>query len=447
MDIWSHIANLRNHRDLLKIDAEIDGRLELAALTDLVVKHAGPGLLFTQVKGARLYLATNLFGSERRMAAALGQESLVSFGRLLTAALVGTEGNSSSQCLQRLLRTVETEHQPTSRRSQPLNLDLLPELRFWPAEERSFLTLAVVITREAASRQQNYGLYRVGRVGERSLSLNLLPGSGASQHLKQWRALGKSMPVAILLGADPALIFAAAAPLPRNCAEESFCAYLMQTKFESCRCQTLPLDCPSSGQMVIEGWITSDASVNEGPFGCFTGDYGGSNACPLVEVSALSSVAEPLIPLTLAGPLPMEDCWIAKANLEVIRARLAIDLPQISSLEMPLETAFHRVYFVRSKIATATVDELAEKMRRLDYLAGLKMLVLLRDADKTVGEDNWRKILTQISSEQIWQDPAADLAALFIKRTPSLQHDARMLENLLQRLQIDVREFTAGKEK
>ncbi len=341
-----------------------------------------------------------------------------------------------------MLKQVNTEQQSTVRYNTEVNLVLLPELRFWPKEERSFLTLAVVLSREPESSIQNYGLYRVGIVDNQRLTLNLLPGSGAGLHLEKWRLLGKDMSVAIVLGADPLLIFAAAAPLPPDCTEESFCAYLNQESFKSSRCQSIPLHCPSSGQLVIEGWVDSGTVLNEGPFGCYTGDYGGSKGCPLITISALEMVADPLIPLTLARPLPMEDCWIARANLEIIRARLKIDIPEISSIEMPLETAFYGLYFVTSRDPQVSVDELSQRMRRLDYLARMKTLILLHNSDDFVSETNWSVLLQNIPTAQIWQDEAADLGMLLNDQPAKLQHDVRIIEKMRNRLRIAVTKST-----
>lgn len=176
--------------------------------------------------------------------------------------------------------------------------------------------------------------------------------------------------------------------------------------------------------------------MNEGPFGCYTGDYGGSNLCPLVEISGLSMVSEPLIPLTLAGPLPMEDCWIARANLEIIRARLKIDIPEINSIEMPLEAAFYGLYFVTCIDPLVSVDELSQRMRRHDYLARMKMLILLHNADDFVIETNWRALLKNMPAAQIWRDGADELGMLLNNPPAILQHDAKIIQKMRNRLRI-----------
>jgi len=444
MNIRKYIESLRDHKALLDINCEIDGRLELSALTNLMSKIAGPGLLFTRVKGSRLSVASNLFGSDIRMAFALGHANLESFGKTLKSALISTGGESSSKCLIRLLEPVETAECPTLRINHECDLEALPEIRFWPKEKHSFLTLAVVITRSPESDLQNYGLYRIGIVGSRKLTVNLLPGSGGGEHLRQWRAQGKKMPVAILLGADPALIFAAAASLPQGYSDELFSAYISKSIFQSCRCQTVPLNSPTSGEILIEGWLDTEATLNEGPFGCYTGDYGGSNLCPLINISGISMHSDPVLPVTLAGPLPMEDCWIARANLELIRARLAVDFPEVCSIKMPLETAFHGIYFIKVFDGVASVDEIADRFLSLDYLARIKMLVLL-EKEVSLSETNWREFIKTVPTERIWQAEINDLQPVIDSQPAKLQHDSQLIEELITRIDLDANEFPVVK--
>jgi 4-hydroxy-3-polyprenylbenzoate decarboxylase len=432
MNAGTYITGLGPNPDLLQIPFLIDGRLEVAALTNQVCKRGGPALHFKRLLGSDVELITNLFGSDARMAAALGQKSLCDFGLKLKRALAANGPGPSAARLKNFRGPSGENHQDSGLIRQR-DLGFLPQLRYWPAEIRSFLTLAVVITADAASGAQNYGLYRVGIAADNQLTLNLLPGSGGAVHFQQWQQRKQPMPVAILLGADPALIFAAAASLPGDYAETRFCAWLQAKPVQLTSCLTVPLQHPINCQVLIEGWLDPELRLNEGPFGCFTGRYGGGNDCPVMAVSSISAVDQPIIPITLAGPLPMEDCWLARANLELIRARLSIDLPEITALEMPLDTAFHGLYFARSGDERLGAAELAAQMLQLDYLRGLKMLILL-DAEEGLDVVNWRHQIQHKPSSRVWQQQAAALSGLLSPAAPALRHDPALIDALLLRL-------------
>src|SRR5579884_3417203 len=70
------VEALERSRQLHRVDAAVDPRLEISEITDRVVKAGGPALLFANVHGSRFPVLTNAFGSERRMAMALGARTL-----------------------------------------------------------------------------------------------------------------------------------------------------------------------------------------------------------------------------------------------------------------------------------------------------------------------------------------------------------------------------------
>ncbi len=434
MNLQTYIESLRQDRQIQEVDIEVDARLELACLTDQYSGQNRPGLIFKRIRQSPLTLASNLFGSDRRMAMALGHESLFSFGQWLTKELCRFKKGDSAGRLRQLLAKARFESKTGSLSQRENDLGFVPGIRYWPQEKRSFMTLAVVVSRAPDSEIHNAGIYRVGVAGNRSLTLNLLPGSGAGEHLALWQREEKAMPVAILLGADPALIFAAACSLPGDCSELNFSGIIQRAAVQVADCQTLPLRCPTSAQILLEGWVDPCRTINEGPFGCYRGDYGGANECPLVEISLIATVADPLLPVTLAGPLPQEDCWIAKAELELIRVRLAVDLPEITQLAMPLDAAFYGIYFVSCQSEATRADTLAEKIQNLGYLRRLQMLVVLPEDKLGSIEKNWRSLLSQTRAEQVWRKPDADLERVISRSPAVLSHDKQMLDNLLRRL-------------
>src|ERR1700728_1362220 len=67
---------LRKAGELHEISAGVDPRLEVSEITNRVVKAGGPALLFSDVQGSEFPVLTNQFGTHRRMAMALGAQSL-----------------------------------------------------------------------------------------------------------------------------------------------------------------------------------------------------------------------------------------------------------------------------------------------------------------------------------------------------------------------------------
>lgn len=435
MNLGTFIDKLIADKQLYAFDEMVNPELELAAITSLVSKsQLNKALLFNKLRGSHVKIATNLFGTEQRMAAALGCRTLTDFRLRLQQFLLKTKSPDSATALRKLTQQSPRHRQAAADTFTEKDLSFLPRIRFWPEEERAFFTLAVVITRPVSDNRQNYGLYRVGISDATTLTLNFLPGSEGGQHLRQWQAIGRPMPVAIVLGGDPSLIFAAAASLPPASDESSFSAFLQREPFAYTAAASVPLEVPHSAQILIEGWVSTNEVENEGPFGCFHGTYGGRNLCPLVQISAIRRSSEPLIALTLAGPLPMEDCWLARANHELLRARLAIDLPHLELLDLPLETAFHGLYYVRSRQPELGVADIAAQLQDLGYFSRLQMLIKL-DPDSPLPTDlNWRQLYAAARPEQVWHLPSVTLKQLLRNTPASLVYPPNLLRKSTRRL-------------
>src|ERR1700712_5685466 len=74
--LGAFVRALRQAGELVTVEAAVDPRLEIAEITDRVVKAGGPALLFTNVRGSRFPVLTNQFGTEKRAALAVGARSL-----------------------------------------------------------------------------------------------------------------------------------------------------------------------------------------------------------------------------------------------------------------------------------------------------------------------------------------------------------------------------------
>lgn len=430
MNLRTYLKLLAEERLLIDINSEVDARLEIACLTDWQSKRNGPALYFAQVKQSNLQICTNLFGSERRMALALNANSLTDFGARILSALDAQIGDTSAQRFRHL---ITTESPGLAVKSQfddvEADLAILPQIRFWPEEIRSFLTLAVVISYDPESHEPNYGLYRVGVAGRKELTLNLLPGSGAGRHLAAWRLRKEAMPVSILLGVPPAVLFAAAAHLPVGCREDQFATWVSRGAVKMRRGEVLPCPVPVDTEITLTGEIGPQRQRNEGPFGCYRGNYGGGNLCPLIDLKTMQVRPEPLLPLTLAGPPPMEDCWLAQAQLEIDRARLQLDVPEVADLWQPINAAFSGVYFVRCTQSVAA-KKLAQRIMETGCLRPFKGLVMVDERPF----ENWRELLHCTDRERFWSADGADFSDLHTPLTTTLSYPKQLLPQLMERL-------------
>lgn len=405
------IKDLRGFLDLLAasdelatIAVEVDPLLEIAAITDRVCKQPGGGkaLRFDKVRGSRFPVLTNLFGSSRRTAWALWTDHVQYQADRLAADLCALAEGSAEEKLQRLVanphwRPRLIPHPPCQQvvEQRRPDLSILPALKSWPRDGGRFLTMPLVLTRDPATGQINCGMYRAQLFGSQQVGLHWGKTSDGARHAAAWQALGQPMPIAIALGGDPVLIYAATAPLPSAVEEAAFAGYLRQQAIEIAPCLTCDLEVPALAEFVIEGYLLPDQTLLEGPFGNHTGYYAPPEPAPVMQVTAISHRCDALYPATVVGRPPMENCYLAKATERLFLPLLQVDHPEVVDLNMPMEGIFHGCALVSiRKQAAGQGRRMIHELWRRGLLRGSRLLVIL-DEDVRVqdpAESFWRAL-------------------------------------------------------
>lgn len=350
-DLRDFVALLEERDELRRVLPEVDPHLEIAAITDQVCKGAAGrrALLFEQVRSQRLPVLTNLFGSLRRVAWAVGLEEVDQLRSRLLNELARYADDSAAGRLCQLL--AESAWKPQIAANGPCrevvmdppDLRQLPALHCWPYDGGRFLTQPLVFTRDPETGQGNCGMYRVQLFGRDEATLRWRPGSDGARHQAAWAERNKPMPVAIVLGGDPAAIYAAGAPLPEGADELALAGWLRRRPLVMTPCLSNELAVPAAAEVVIEGLVEPGHSRMEGPFGNHRGGYDPAAPAALLRVTAITHRRNPLFPATITGPPLMESGYLAKLSERLVLALLQIDFPQIIDINMPMETIFHGV--------------------------------------------------------------------------------------------------------
>jgi 4-hydroxy-3-polyprenylbenzoate decarboxylase len=353
------VRALEQRGDLVRVRHAVDARLEIAAIADRVVKQCGPALLFENVPGARFPLLINAFGSRARMSLALGVDDLEEHARAIES-LVHTKAPSSPRELAQLaLKLPELAHVPPRSVSSgacqqvvatgdDVDLDALPILTCWPDDGGPFITLPQVVTRDPESGVRNVGCYRMQKLDRRSTAMHWQIHKTGARHYRRARELGKDrLEVAVALGGDPALTYAATAPLPDGIDEWMFAGFLRKRAVATVRCKTVDLEVPADADFVLEGYVDPrEEPVAEGPFGDHTGYYTPVDRFPRFHVTAITRREDAVYPATVVGPPPMEDAWLGKATERLFLPLLRMLFPEIVDMNLPVEGAFHNLVLV-----------------------------------------------------------------------------------------------------
>ncbi|HWI40308.1 MAG TPA: UbiD family decarboxylase [Verrucomicrobiae bacterium] len=363
------IALLEQRGELHRVPVEVDPDLEVAAVTRRVHGRAGGGkaLFFPRVKGSAFPLVTNLFGTADRAALALGAPSLEQLRQKMERLMAAGEGDPSEILLEQL-----GSFTPTCTGGDPWDLaqpDLtaLPFIRGASGDGGSYLTLPMVFTRDPESGRQNCGMYRVQRLDATCLAISWRPGSGGEGHA------APGAPVAVCLGGDPALMFAAAFSFPADADEMAFAGMLRGEPVPMVPCRTGGLLVPADAEMVIEG-VLEGGAAQEGPFANHTGFYSAGRLAARMRVTCIRRRGSPVIPATVLGRPPVEDSWMAKAWERLLLPYLQVRYPELTELNMPLESIFHRACLLALRRGS-DARSLLERLRGEPELSGARLLV------------------------------------------------------------------------
>jgi 4-hydroxy-3-polyprenylbenzoate decarboxylase len=388
----AYVDALRNAGELHAVEAAVDPRLEISEITDRVVKAGGPALLFTDVKGSKFPVLTNQFGSHRRMAMALDASSLDEVAQRVRALLdVSPPGASLAEKIGALMRLAPLANAvPKTVRDGPVqdvvmrepDLTKLPILTTWPLDAAPFITLPLVITRDPRNDRPNVGMYRMQLYGKRETGMHWQRHKQGRAHAAAW---GKKVPVAVAIGTEPVLTYAATAPLPPVLDEFAFAGLLRGEPVKLVRAKTVDLKVPAEAEFVLEGYVDNDDLRVEGPFGDHTGVYSLADKYPTFHVTCITHRRNPIYPATVVGKPPMEDAWLGKATERIFLPLLQIVLPEVVDMNLPVEGGFHNLAIVSIRKAyPGHGKKVMNALWGLGHMMMLTRVLVIVDADVDV---------------------------------------------------------------
>jgi 4-hydroxy-3-polyprenylbenzoate decarboxylase len=379
-NLHEFVAFLETRGELIRVGEPVDPYLEVTEIADRFVKDGdNPALLFENPQrgelsraagldtdarnaaGRPVPLLINLFASKRRMAWALGYESMDEAVARIAEPLqtgapesvwekvrllgkLGRWGGSVPRTVRKgACQDVVITGEDLARRDL---LATMPVLTTWPGDAGPYLTMPLVITHDPDSRRRNIGMYRMQVFDGLTTGMHWqLHKTGAAHHAA-YAERGERMPVVVALGGPPALTYAATAPLPPDIDEALFAGFLSGRPVAMVPAITCDLQVPAEADFVIEGYVEPDERRLEGDFGDHTGFYSLEEEFPVFHVTAITSRRDPLYLTTIVGRPPMEDGWLGWATERLFLPLLRAPLPEIVDIHLPVAACFHNLVLV-----------------------------------------------------------------------------------------------------
>ncbi|MFQ5449221.1 MAG: menaquinone biosynthesis decarboxylase [Nitrospinaceae bacterium] len=350
------IDRLDREGELIRIREPVSPILEISEITDQVSKSGsgGKALLFENVEGSAIPVLINAFGSTRRMNLALGAGDIEEIARDIDRFLKLAPPVSLMDKVKMLPLLFEAAHIPPKivpSRQAPcqevvhlgnaVDLGKLPILQCWPEDAGRFITFPIVINRSADGKLRNVGLYRMQVFDRETTAMHWHIHKDGAHFFHDYRRKNQIMEVAVAIGADPAVCYAASAPLPYGVDEFLLAGFIRKAAVPLVKCKTVGLEVPASAEIVLEGFIDPARLRVEGPFGDHTGYYSQDGEYPVFQVTAVTHRKNPVYLTTIVGIPPQEDFYLGKATERIFLPLMRTQLPEIVDMNMPLEGVFH----------------------------------------------------------------------------------------------------------
>jgi 4-hydroxy-3-polyprenylbenzoate decarboxylase len=424
-DLRDWIKTLEKAGELKRIKEEVSPELEITEITDRVSKigarsfssatknagkyaPGGPALLFENVKGhPGQQVFINQFGSERRMALALGVERLDEIAERIQGLMnmKAPEGLFDKlKMLPQLGALTSAFPKSVSAKDAPCkevvlreNFDLnqFPILKCWPHDGGRFITLPCVVTRDPRTGRRNIGMYRMQVFDGQTTGMHWQRQKVAAEHYREamrkavsadaanqdqygpkgarvaamaesaggsvaipdgpigglpqvalGNLKGSRLEVAVAIGTDPATTFAAIVPAPPEVEEFMIAGFLRGKPVEIVRCETVDLEVPAHAEIVLEGYVELGELRTEGPFGDHTGFYTMTDEYPVFHLTCITHRKNPIYAATIVGKPPMEDAWMGKAVERIFLPAMKMQIPELVDIHLPVEGVFHNLMLV-----------------------------------------------------------------------------------------------------
>ncbi len=427
-DLRDFIAQLEALGELKRINTEIDPALEMTEICDRILKAEGPAVLFENPKGHNMPVLGNLFGTPKRVAMGMGQESVEALrevGKLLAYLKEPDPPKGLKDAWNKLpvLKQV-LNMAPKVLSSAPcqeivwegndVDLSRIPIQTCWPGDVAPLITWGLTVTKGPNKIRQNLGIYRQQVIGPNKVIMRWLAHRGGALDFREFSLTnpGKPYPIAVALGADPATILGAVTPVPDTLSEYQFAGLLRGSKTEVVKCIGNDLQVPASAEIVLEGAIYPDETALEGPYGDHTGYYNEQETFPVFTIERITMRRNPIYHSTYTGKPPDEPAILGVALNEVFVPLLQKQFPEIIDFYLPPEGCSYRMAVVSMK------KQYAGHSKRVmfgiwSFLRQFMYTKFIIVTDDDVNIRDWKEVIWAITTRV---DPARD--TLIVENTP-----------------------------
>ncbi|MGA9187808.1 MAG: UbiD family decarboxylase [Methanosarcina sp.] len=279
MSFRDFIDQLKENGKLVEIPQPVSPIFEASR----IAKTTKAPVLFHDISGSKVIM--NLLGSREELASMLGVSKDEIIKKL---SEVSPEGEVRFVTESPTLEVVEDQ----------VDLTKLPILTHFEKDGAPYITAGIVVSEYG--RTINASIHRLMLAGKDKLAARLVPPRHTYLLHKKAAEKGESLPVAIVLGCDPTIIYATSTRVPAG-KEFEYAAALRGAPVELFECAN-GVKVPHA-EIVLEGYVDPVEKIDEGPFVDITGTYDVVRKEPVIHITRIIHRKDPIYHGILpAGP-------------------------------------------------------------------------------------------------------------------------------------------------
>jgi 4-hydroxy-3-polyprenylbenzoate decarboxylase len=427
---------------LKRIKTKVSPNLEVAEIMRQAMYAQGhPAILFENVQDSSMPILGNAFGTMERLHIALDSRDFTEIGARIVQLTKFKMPSGTLNKLKMLPKLSEiAEYGPKRVDSGPVaevvktdkpSLDSLPILKSFIGDAGKFITFGLTITKHPESGVPNIGVYRLQVIDERRAIMHWQIHKRGAEHYQIMKKSNKRIEVAVVIGADPATIFSAVAPVPEGLDKFLFSGITRKKGIKLVKCSTVDLEVPANAEIVLEGYVDPDDIHIEGPFGDHTGYYTPAEPFPMFTLTAIMQRQDPIYLTTVVGKPVLEDAYIGKVIERSFLPLIQMLQPEVVDISMPPECWFQGLAVISVK--KRYPGQAKKVMMGLWGMGQLSLTKIFVVVDPDIDIHNIREVLWAITTRA---DPKRD--TVIIDNTPTDTLDpASPLPNLGSKMGID----------
>ena len=444
-DTSEFIEKLEKAGELKRVKTQVDSNLEIAEILRRTMYANGPAILFEDVKDYDMPVLGNAFGSMKRLEIGLETSDFTEIGQRIVDM---TKMDIPSGFLNKIKKLPElskmSEAFPKLEKDGPVtqetsitpSFDKIPILKTWPKDAGRFITFGLIATKHPETGIRNLGVYRMQILDSTHAIMHWQKHKRGAQHHDIAKEKGNKIEAAIIIGAEPATVFSAVAPVPEGLDKYLFAGISRKKGIKMVKCKTVDVEVPANAEIVLEGYVDPSDIRDEGPFGDHTGYYTPVEPYPTFTLTGIMQRKNPIYLTTIVGKPILEDAYIGKVIERSFLPLIRMFQPEVVDFAMPAAGWFQGMAIISiKKNYPGQAKKVMMGLWGLGQLALTKIFIVV---DEDINVHDMNDVLWAITTRA---DAARD--TVIIDNTPTDTLDpASPLVNLGSKMGIDATQKT-----